>query len=178
MHTSTFVLKNLKEEIKLGMKTKLTLLASLIALYSCAAGELGHKQNNERIDMEQKKELSPQEEQALATARSLVRMMIARDIEGMRAVLAEGMYLRHITGYKQPREEWIEEVRSESMKYYSAQEDYARTRLVDSTTVEVSMAHQLDARIWGNRRVWPLKQKMTLARQGEGWIIISSEASL
>lgn len=170
MHTSTFVLKNLKEEIKLGMKTKLTLLASLVALYSCAAGELGHKQNNERIDMEQKKELSPQEEQALATARSLVRMMIARDIEGM--------YLRHITGYRQPREEWIEEVRSESMKYYSAQEDYARTRLVDSTTVEVSMAHQLDARIWGNRRVWPLKQKMTLARQGEGWIIISSEASL
>lgn len=160
------------------MQTKLTLLASLIALYSCAASELGHKQNNERIDMEQKKGLSPQEEQALATARSLVRMMIARDVEGMRGVLAKGMYLRHITGYRQPREEWIEEVRSESMKYYSAKEDYTHTRLVGSTTVEVSMAHQLDARIWGNRRVWPLKQKMTLAHQGEGWIIISSEASL
>lgn len=160
------------------MKQTLVLLVVFLSLLSCSARERQSNPNNEGIDMEQRKVLSSQEVEALAIARSLVQMMIKRDVEGMRSILAEGMYLRHITGYRQPREEWLSEVESESMKYYSAKEDYARTRLVDSETVEVSMAHQLDARIWGNRRVWGLKQVMRLSRQGERWIIISSEASI
>lgn len=153
------------------------LLASSLLMTSCVAKGYGTQESKEAMTGDKNK-LSTQQEQALQTARSLVRLMIERDTEGMRAILADSMYLKHITGYRQPREEWLEEVRSESMKYYSAKEEYARTLLLDEATVQVSMAHQLDARIWGSRRVWPLKQVMTLAKRGDRWIIISSEASM
>lgn len=72
------------------MKQTLVLLVVFLSLLSCGARERQSNPNNEGIDMEQRKVLSSQEVEALATARSLVQMMIKRDVEGMRSILAEG----------------------------------------------------------------------------------------
>lgn len=109
--------------------------------------------------------------------RQLIQLMIQRDTSAMALFLAPSFTLTHITGYVQSRAEWLSEVQTESMKYYSAREVSIDSHSAGGRTV-VTIRHQLDARIWGSRNVWPLQQVMTLEEQDGRWLILQSVATL
>lgn len=112
----------------------------------------------------------------LAVVKRLAEHMIARDTVAMNEILDKDYTLTHMTGYVQPRAEWLNEVAKESMKYYSA-EEVNHTIEVNGDTAEVMIQSMVDARIWGSRNTWRLQQKMKLEKRNGVWIILSSVAS-
>lgn len=114
--------------------------------------------------------------EAKAVVQQLAQLMIARDTAAMRKILDDDFTLTHMTGYVQPKAEWLNEVAKESMKYYSAKE-VNHTIQVNGNHAEVIIQSMVDARIWGSRNTWRLQQKMKLEKRNGTWIILSSVAS-
>lgn len=106
----------------------------------------------------------------------LAKLMIARDTAVMTSILDKDFTLTHITGYVQPKAEWLSEVARESMKYYSAQE-VNHTININGNIADVTTRNMVDARIWGSRNTWRLQQKMRLEKRKDNWIILYSIAS-
>ncbi len=124
-----------------------------------------------------KQKNSQEEAKVLEVTRELTRMMIERYTEAMKDILDKNFTLTHITGYVQSREEWLGEIESERMKYYSA-EEVKNIVKVYGDRAQFTGQNILDARIWGTRNNWRLQQKMKLEKRNEKWIILNSVASI
>lgn len=114
--------------------------------------------------------------EAKAVVQQLAQLMITRDTTAMSKILDDNFTLTHMTGYVQPKAEWLNEVAQERMKYYSAKE-VNHTIQVNGNLAEVMIQSLVDARIWGSRNTWRLQQKMKLEKRNGTWIILRSEAS-
>lgn len=148
------------------MKYLVTIALCLMTLTACT-------QNN---SVATQKNMDNDKASILDVVRQLAERMIARDTTAMNKILDEHYTLTHMTGYVQPKAEWFNEVASESMKYYSAQE-VNHTLQVNGNTAEVIVQNLVDARIWGSRNTWRLQQKLKLEKRNGNWIILSSVAS-
>lgn len=116
------------------------------------------------------------EKSALAVTEKLTELMMARNLDGMNHILDENFTLTHITGYVQPKKEWLQEVQSESMKYYGF-EPVSRKVTVSGNRAEVIQQNRLDALIWGSRNVWNLQQIIQLEKREGKWMIMKSVGS-
>lgn len=125
------------------------------------------------------KTLSTDDDQSeiLVITRQLTQLMIKKNTDGISKILGHDFTLTHITGYIQSKNEWLSEIKNESMEYYSCTEV--------KTSVEITNCHAtfvgqnlLDAQIWGTRNIWRLQQTMELEKQNGKWIILKSVAQI
>lgn len=119
---------------------------------------------------------SNNEVKVLAVTRQLMDLMIDRDIKGLDKILDTHFTLTHITGYVQSKEEWLSEIESEQMKYYSYTEVKTSIDITGNKARFVGK-NLLDARIWGMRNNWRLQQSMQLEKRDGTWIILTSVAT-
>jgi len=114
--------------------------------------------------------------EAFAVVQQLAKLLITRDTTELNKILDKDFTLTHMTGYLQPKEEWLHEIAKETMKYYSKRE-VNHTIKINGNFAEVMIQSMVDARIWGSRNTWRLQQKMKLEKRNGSWIILSSVAS-
>ncbi|MDO5509278.1 MAG: nuclear transport factor 2 family protein [Weeksellaceae bacterium] len=129
---------------------------------------------NKKTTME--KTNTEEEKEVIAVTNKLSELMMARDLNGMDKILDEDYSLTHITGYHQSKKEWFDEVRKESMKYYSV-EEVSKLVKIDGNKAEVIDRNLVDARIWGSRNTWRLQQILKFEKRDGKWIILESVAS-
>ena len=146
----------------------------LVLLTSLAFGACAKSQSITETMTEQTEKQTQQE--VANTIRTLTLLMIERNINELETLLDNNFTLTHITGYVQPKTEWLEEIRTESMKYYGYEEVQMSVK-TDGNKATVTNRNLLDARIWGNRNKWRLQQVVTLEKRGNKWIILKSVAS-
>lgn len=148
------------------MRYLFSVVCCLVSLTDCTQNELHRmetKINNDSAEV-------------LAVVRKLAALMIERDTNAMNKILDDQYTLTHITGYVQPKEEWLEEVMKGTMKYYTASEVSINATL-NGNKATVLVHNLVDARIWGSRNTWRLQQKMELEKRNGHWIILRSVAS-
>ncbi|WP_261538877.1 nuclear transport factor 2 family protein [Burkholderia multivorans] len=109
--------------------------------------------------------------------RELYRAMLAGDVAGLDALLAPGYTLTHITGYEQPRSEWLTDVANGRMRYHSAREVSLRVQ-VDGERANAVGRHVVDATIWGGRGTWNLQLATDFERAGDRWLAARTVATL
>lgn len=97
------------------------------------------------------------------------KAMIDRDIETLDAMMADDLVLVHMSGATQSKQEWLDEIAAETMRYY-AMEIQNLTINVENDTATVSYLSIIDARIWGSRGTWRMNSSLTLTRTADGWI--------
>lgn len=115
--------------------------------------------------------------QILEITHQLTELMIYKDTEGIRKITDQDFRLTHITGYEQPREEWLAEIKNEGMKYYAYKE--VKTSIeVHGAKAALSLQNLLEARIWGIHNTWRLQQTMELEKRNGKWIILKSVATI
>lgn len=88
--------------------------------------------------------------QVLEVTRQLTQLMIGKNITEVNKILDMHFTLTHITGYVQSKDEWISEIESERMKYYSYQELKTSVKIHENKASFVGQ-NLLNARIWGTR---------------------------
>lgn len=96
--------------------------------------------------------------------RNYNRAMVAADVELLDQLLAPQFTLTHMTGYVQPRAEWLTEIKQGQMAYFDSQADQS---IVEETSTgwQVTGQSRVTASIHGSaRHVWPLKTVLPIQR--------------
>lgn len=118
------------------------------------------------------------EEQIIQLYRDENTAMVAKDINKLNEILAPTMHLTHMTGYVQPKLEWIDQIQNEEMHYFSSTEDNVKNVEINGDTASLIGQNKVRASVWGSGvNTWPLEMKMRFVKQNGKWIIASQEAS-
>ncbi|KIS02822.1 nuclear transport factor 2 family protein [Paucilactobacillus wasatchensis] len=118
------------------------------------------------------------EEQIIQLYRDENVAMVAKDINKLNEILAPTMHLTHMTGYVQPKLEWIDQIQNEEMHYFSSTEDNVKNVEINGDTASLIGQNKVRASVWGGGvNTWPLEMKMHFVKQNGKWIIASQDAS-
>lgn len=118
------------------------------------------------------------EDQIIQLYRDENKAMVAKDINKLNEILAPTMHLIHMTGYVQPKLEWIDQIQNEEMHYFSSTENEVKDIEVNGDTASLVGQNQVRASVWGSGvNTWPLEMKMKFVKQNGKWIIANQKAS-
>ncbi|MGX5654963.1 nuclear transport factor 2 family protein [Geodermatophilus nigrescens] len=112
----------------------------------------------------------------LANYAAQCQAMVAGDADALGALLAEDFTLVHMTGYRQPKAEWLADVRSGAMTYHSMQDVAVSVDVPGDAPVVTARTHTA-ATIWGATGTWPLQLRITFAQHGTAWVAAGTVAS-
>ena len=106
------------------------------------------------------------------------RAMVAKDIESLNQLIASTMVLHHMTGYAQPKLEWIDQIQNGELKYYSSAEERLSDIRIDGNHASLIGRNRVKASVWGSPvNTWPLQMKMEFAKVNGKWTITNQVAS-
>lgn len=106
----------------------------------------------------------------------MYRSMIEQDIDTLDGLLDEAYTLTHMTGVVQSKQEWLEQVDSGEMRYFSAQERGTSVQVTGDRAILVGK-RVVDARIWGSRGTWNLQLTTAYERRSGEWIAMNTVAT-
>lgn len=104
------------------------------------------------------------------------RAMVDGNVAVLGSLLAEDFALTHMTGYRQPREEWLHDVETGRMRYHSMVDARVDAR-VDGDVALLDARTRTEATIWGGHGVWRLRLRTRFERTPDGWIAQETVAS-
>jgi Domain of unknown function (DUF4440) len=113
---------------------------------------------------------------ALANYEEQRRAMVAGDADALGELLAGDFTLVHMTGYRQPKDEWLADVRSGAMTY-SSMEDVDVSVDVSGDAPVVTTRTRTAATIWCASGTWPLQLRISFAHDGTAWVATGTVAS-
>lgn len=104
--------------------------------------------------------------------------MVEKNLNRLNDILDPSMNLTHMTGYVQPKLEWIDQIQNEEMQYLSSKEDNIKDIEIDGSKASLVGQNRVQAKIWGSGvNTWPLQMKMYYEKKNDKWIIVKQVAS-
>lgn len=96
----------------------------------------------------------------------MCRAMLDRRTDRLDPLLDDQYSLTHITGYRQPKREWLSAIDSDEMRYHSAQERSVTIDVTGDTAVLVGRS-VVTATIYGARGTWNLQLTTNYTRRND-----------
>ena len=109
--------------------------------------------------------------------RTYWQCMIDKDIAGMDRIMADEYELRHMTGLRQPKEDFFRSVISGELNYYSAKHDEIIVQVSGETATMIGRSQVVAAVYGGGRNLWRLQGDFPLKKDDGVWKLTSSRAS-
>ena len=104
--------------------------------------------------------------------------MVAKDLSRLNEILLPTMRLTHMTGYVQPKLEWIDQIQNGEMQYLSSQEAAIRDVHIDGNHASLVGQNRVQAKIWGGGvHTWNLQMQVFYTKQNGHWRIADQVAS-
>ena len=103
--------------------------------------------------------------------------MIAKDETILQDVLDDSFVLVHMTGMRQPKEEFIKAVLNGTLNYYAAEHEHMPVEVNGDTAILTGQSYVAAAVFGGGRSNWYLQQKCSMKKVGGEWKITRSVAS-
>ncbi|MFJ9738593.1 nuclear transport factor 2 family protein [Streptomyces sp. NPDC101166] len=101
--------------------------------------------------------------------RAYLDAMAKGDTTTLDGLLAEDFTLTHMTGYVQPKAEWLAQMRQGQFVYHSIEEKDT-TFDIDDGTARLMARTLTDATVYGTRANWRLRLATDYARHGDVWV--------
>ena len=98
------------------------------------------------------------------------------DADVLGELLRDDFTLTHMTGYLQPKQEWLAQMRAGRFVYHDAQERDVSLD-VEGDTARLVGRIVTDAAVYGSRANWPLQLTMDYIRAGGRWLASRSKAT-
>lgn len=122
--------------------------------------------------------MTKDEEQIVQLYRAENEAMVKKDISRLDMILGDRMTLTHMTGYVQPKLEWIDQIQNEEMQYLESKEEAIKDIRVKENWGQLTGQNLVTAKIWGgSKNVWPLQMKMYFEKNNGRWVISKQVAS-
>jgi ketosteroid isomerase-like protein len=120
--------------------------------------------------------MSEDKQKILAVYHRIDGAMVNKDTETLDDILDDNYVLVHITGYHQPKQEWLEQIDNEEMKYFKTMPQKT-TITIDGNTAILICDTKIDARIYGFRNTWSMQMKMCFEKRGDNWYPVNAIAT-
>ena len=117
------------------------------------------------------------EQQLIEAYRQMHRFMLAADARSLKPLLAEGFTLVHMTGYAQPRDEWLEQIDSGRMRYFRSEEEEVSVIQFQDQRATLRGRNRVKACIWGSQGTWPLQLEIQFVQANGRWLMQHADAS-
>jgi hypothetical protein len=111
-----------------------------------------------------------------AAFRDQLQAMVDGDTEVLDDLPDDGFTLTHMTGYVQPKAEWLAQMRAGKFIYHTV-EERAVTIEVDGVAARLVGQILTDATVYGSRATWRLQLTLDYRRSGHGWTALRSVAT-
>ncbi|WP_406432290.1 nuclear transport factor 2 family protein [Streptomyces sp. NBC_00631] len=102
------------------------------------------------------------------------RACLDAEIEGdtttLEGLLAEDFTLTHVTGYVQPKAEWLAQMRQGRFVYHSIEEKDTAFDVDDDGTARLTARTLADATVYGTRADWRLGLATVYACHDDAWV--------
>ena len=109
-------------------------------------------------------------QEVLTTVARYHEAMVATHVADLDAMLEPEYFLIHITGYRQPKQEWLSVLRSDNYDYHQIDVSAKEIQVyLGSKSAVVTGRGVFDATIQGMHAPWRLKFKLELIRGSSGW---------
>ena len=116
-------------------------------------------------------------EQIQGLYETMYRAMIAKDTVALGRLLTDDSVLVHMTGHKQSRKEYLSEIASGVLNYYSVETDSLEIT-VDGESARMVGRSRVNAAVYGGgRHTWRLQMDSQLCKIDGKWLITYSKAS-
>jgi hypothetical protein len=112
--------------------------------------------------------MSEDKQKILAVYQQIDEAMVSKDTQSLERILDDNYVLVHMTGYPQPKQEWLEQIENEEMKYFKIMPQKTTIKIDDNRAVLVCDT-KIDARIYGFRNTWSMQMIMHFEKRGENW---------
>lgn len=109
--------------------------------------------------------------------RQMQDAMVAADTRRLQPLLAENFILVHMTGYPQPRDEWLAQIDSGRMRYLRSFEEEVRVTSVYDSCAALRGRNHVRADIWGAQGLWPLQLDIEFSKKDVAWLMQHASAS-
>lgn len=111
---------------------------------------------------------------------SMYRFMVAQDIEHLGALLDSSFVLVHMTGLRQPKEEFLRCVADGSLRYFAEDEESVVVHVsADGRHATMTGKSLVDASPFGSRRsTWRLRQDIDLVCKEGTWLMTEARANM
>jgi hypothetical protein len=120
---------------------------------------------------------SETEQQLISAYRQMQRFMVAADTRSLKPLLTDDFTLVHMTGYAQPRDEWLEHIDNGRMRYFSAEEKDVAVLKFAGQRATLRGRNLVKANIWGAQGTWPLQLDIEFALIDGRWLMRHASAS-
>ncbi|MBR2135668.1 MAG: nuclear transport factor 2 family protein [Bacteroidales bacterium] len=113
----------------------------------------------------------------VALYEKMYRAMMAKDTSALGSLLTDDSILIHMTGHRHPRKEYLDEIASGVLNYYSVETDSIMIT-VDGDKARMTGRSRVNASVYGGgRHTWRLQMDSRLIKTDEGCKISLSKAS-
>lgn len=121
---------------------------------------------------------TPETDQAkiLAQYQGQLDAMSRGDTTALDELLSPRFTLTHITGYRQPKAEWLAEMRAGQFRYHRIDQRSATVTLAGDTATLVGR-FDVDATVYGSRSRWRLQLAQNYTRKAGHWTATASVAT-
>jgi hypothetical protein len=102
--------------------------------------------------------------------------MVNKDTETLDRILDENYVLVHMTGYRQSKQEWLDQIEHEEMRYFKTVPQKTEITIEGNAAVLICDT-KIDARIYGFRNNWSMTLKMQFEKRGEKWYPVHAKAT-
>ncbi|MCO4166917.1 nuclear transport factor 2 family protein [Actinobacillus suis] len=109
--------------------------------------------------------------------RTINTAMLNADTKTLDRLLDDNFTLTHITGYVQPKAEWLDEVKSGRMAYLNIQKVKVTANQNGNYAIIIGQAHTT-ANIWGAKGTWRLQLEYRAVQQNGEWKVQQGVATL
>lgn len=120
--------------------------------------------------------MSEDKQKILSIYQRIDEAMVNRDTETLNDILDGNYVLVHITGYHQPKQEWLKQIENEQMKYFKTVPQKTSIT-IDGNTAILICDTKIDARIYGSRNTWNMKMEMHFKKHGYNWVPVNAIAT-
>ena len=109
--------------------------------------------------------------------RQMYRAMIAKDTATLSSLLDENSVLIHMTGTRQPKDEYLRAIQNGTLNYYSVEDDEILVDVNGDNAVMTGRSRVNAAVYGGGRHTWRLQIRSTLVRKDGHWLFVEQRAS-
>ena len=117
-------------------------------------------------------------EQIQALYDAMYKAMISKDTAVLGDILSEDSVLVHMTGHRQPKKEYLSEIASGTLNYYSVDTDSLEITVNGDSARMIGRSRVNAAVYGGGRHTWRLQMDSQLRKIDGVWKITYSKASL
>lgn len=101
--------------------------------------------------------------------------MVKQEIDKLQGLMADDIVLTHINGLKQTKNEWLEEIATGRIRYFTIKVVDLEVTILGNKA-SATFLSIIDAEIYAHRNVWRLTSESFFEKRNQQWLWVTSPA--